>query len=43
MIGKPTRILRATREERKVEKSQISQKDVGWINAGAVERRARAD
>jgi len=30
-------------EERESEKSQISQKDFGWRNAGAVERRARAD
>jgi len=35
--------LRATREERESERSQISQKDFGWKNAGAVERMVRAD
>jgi len=34
---------RATRKERESERFQISQKDFGWRNAGAVERRARAD
>jgi len=36
-------LARATQEERESERSQISQKDFGWRNAGAVERRARAD
>jgi len=35
--------LRATREERESEKSQISQNDFGLRNAGAMERRAKAD
>jgi len=35
--------LRATWEERELERSQISQKDFGWRNAGAVQRRARVD
>jgi len=35
--------LRATREERELERSQISQKDFGWRNPGAVDRRVRAD
>jgi len=35
--------LRATREERESERSEISQKVTFWRNAGAVERRARAD
>jgi len=35
--------LRATREERESERFQISQKYFGWRNAGAVERKARAD
>jgi len=35
--------LRVKREERETDRAQISQKDFGWRNAGAVERRARAD
>jgi len=35
--------LRATREERESERSQIFQKDFGRRNAGAEERRVRAD
>jgi len=35
--------LRAIWEEWESERSQIFQKDFGWRNAGAVERRARAD
>jgi len=35
--------LRATREKRASERSQISQKDFGWRNAGAVERRVKAE
>jgi len=35
--------FRATREERESEKFLISQKDFGWRNVEAVERRARAD
>jgi len=35
--------LRATWEERESERSQIFQKDFGWRNAEAVERRASAD
>jgi len=35
--------LKATREERESERSQISQKDFGWRNAGPEERRVRAD
>jgi len=35
--------LRATQEEMESERSQISQKDFGWRNAGAEERRVRAD
>jgi len=35
--------LRATWDERESERSRISQKDLGWRNAGALERRARAD
>jgi len=33
----------ATRKDRESERSQISLKNFGWRNAGAVERRARAD
>jgi len=40
MTGDPLEALRATREERESEKSQ---KDLCWRNAGAVERRVRAD
>jgi len=32
-----------TGEGNQSERSQISQKDFGWRNAGAVERRIRAD
>jgi len=35
--------FRATREERESERSVISQKHFGWRNAGAEERRVRAD
>jgi len=35
--------LRATWEERESERSQISQKDFDWRNAGVVERKARGD
>jgi len=35
--------LRAIRKEREAERSQISQKDFGWRNAGAVKRRVMAD
>jgi len=33
----------ATREEKESERSQISQKDFGWRNAGAVKRKTRGD
>jgi len=35
--------LRALQEETESERSQISQKDFGWRNAGTVERRLRVD
>jgi len=35
--------LKATWEERESERSQISQKDFGWRNTRAMERRARAN
>jgi len=35
--------LRTTREERESKRFQISQKDFGWRNVGAEERRVRAD
>jgi len=40
MIGNPLKV-RAIREKRESERSQISQKDFGWRNAGAVERRVK--
>jgi len=42
MTGDPLEALRATREERESERSQISQ-DYDWRNAEAVVRRASAD
>jgi len=42
MTGHPLEV-RATREERDSERSQISQNDFSWRNAGAVERKVRAD
>jgi len=42
MIGDPL-MLKATREERESERFQISQKDFGWKNVEAVERRVRSD
>jgi len=41
MTGDPLK-LRATRE-RESERSQTSQKDFAWRNAGAEKRRVRAD
>jgi len=35
--------LRVTRKERESERSQTFQKDFGWKNTGAVERRASAN
>jgi len=43
MTGSTLDNYRATREERESEKSQISQKDFGWRNAGAEEKRVRAN
>jgi len=44
LLGNPANreTIRATQEERKLERSQKSQKDFVWRNDGAVEKRARA-
>jgi len=42
MTGDPLEAY-SSREERESERSQISQKDFGWENAGAEERRVRAE